>query len=187
MSCYLTSDFALGCIDSTGGIKGVWVYGDSSELSITHATGSISAISGTGTWYRIDQIDETSRFDSNVSVNKQTNSMVSTQTLELFLPKLDAETNEVVSLLSKNPKTRVIVETNNGPETDATGYDGGEGRYFLMGMKRGAVMTTANGTTGTSFEDGSGFTITFEARETGDVAPEILAGVDITTLNGIGA
>ena len=163
MSCNITSGFTLGCRDNTGGVKRAYIYGGDDTLDITFESGSISDISGSGTWYTFDQVRETSTFTDSFEASTENQTIVYTQTLELMFHKMEGDRQNFVQTVAKNPDLRIIVETQNGQ--DQGGVVAGNGRYFMMGQVNGASAISDEGGTGKAFGDANGITVTFEAKE----------------------
>jgi hypothetical protein len=61
MSCNLAQGITFGCRDNAGGVNKVWITDFDNITSITKNSGdTITAISGTGTFYSFDLIRTTS-------------------------------------------------------------------------------------------------------------------------------
>ena len=54
MACDITSGFTLGCRDNSGGIKNVYILSGSITTIDEASEGLISAISGSGTFYKFE-------------------------------------------------------------------------------------------------------------------------------------
>jgi len=176
MSCNITSGFTLGCRDNTGGIKSVYIYGGTDNLVVTSSASEITDISGSGTFYKFEQVRQTSNFNEVINSNVENGTIFYDQSLVLQFHKMSGSLQEQISTLVKNPDLRIIVETNNGQTVTA-----GNGRYFLMGEYNGASLTAGNGGTGTAFGDLNGYSLTFTSPEP-EAAKEIVTALSSLTV-----
>lgn len=164
MSCDITSGFTLGCRDSAGGIKNLYILGASGSVageisSVTDASeGLISDISGSGTFYKFELFRQTSDFSEAISATPENGTVFYEQTVNAVFFKLQSATRNQVKVLAQNPDLKIIVETNNGS-------DDGVGKYWLLGEGNGMQLLSGTGATGTSFGDLSGYSLTFTGQE----------------------
>ncbi len=66
MACDITSGFALGCRDNSGGIKAIYIL-SGSIAGITDTSDEISDISGSGIFYQFDLQRGTSDFTETIN------------------------------------------------------------------------------------------------------------------------
>ena len=177
MACDITSGFTLGCRDNVGGIKNIYILSGSIG-GVTASNGSISDISGSGTFYKFELTRNTGDFSETPTPSLENGTVFYTQTVNAAFHKLQASIRNQVKVLAQNPDLKIIVETNNGTDDNV-------GQFFYVGRYRGAVLTGGSGTTGTAFGDANQYSLTFEANEPSP-AEEIAASGDLTTaLTGI--
>ena len=150
MACLLTSGRNLGCKTSNGGLKAVYFadYGTLGDSTI--ASGEITAISGTPTFFQYD-IKGNSSLETTINSSRENGTTFYTQTLNLTLPILDKSTQEEIKILA-TARPHVAVEDYNG-------------NFFLVGLKNGAETTGGTIVSGAAMGDLSGFTLTLEGTE----------------------
>jgi len=175
-TCNITSGFTLGCRDNTGGVKAVYIYGGTDNLIVTSSASEITDIDGTGTFYKFEQVRQTSNFTEAINSSVENGTIFYDQSLVLQFHKMSGSLQEQIGTLVKNPDLRIIVETNNG-QTGAAG----DGKYFLMGEYNGAALSEGNGQTGTAFGDLNGYSLTFSSPEP-EPAKEIVTALSSLTV-----
>ena len=175
MSCEITSGFALGCRDNTGGIKNLYIL-SGSITSTTGTEGLITAITGSGTFYKFELFRQTSNYSETISSTPENGTVFYEQSVTAVFFKLQSATRNKVKVLAQNPDLKiVVVQTNNS--------SGNVGEYFLIGEDTGAQLLSSAGATGTAFGDLNGYTLTFTSQE-----PEPASEIDNfanTMLSGI--
>lgn len=165
MSCYISSGYTLDCRNaSTGGIKSVWILGNSGN-TITGWTenvdNQITSISGTGTWYKFELVKQSSSFTEAISVNTQAQSVVFQPNLVLNLPKLDAELRNIFQQLVSQNNIYAIVKDNND-------------RYWSVAFANGALVESGSIQTGTLYNDLNGMNALTIVGGEPDASQEIL-------------
>jgi len=177
-TCDITSGFTLGCRDNTGGIKNVYILSGSVDTVVgSGATGLITALSGSGTFYKFELTRQTGDYTETINGSTENGTVFFDQTVNMPLHKMQSATRNQVRLLSKNVAIKMIVETNNG-STD------GVGTFFYLGEENGLSLNAGSGATGTAFGDANQYTLTFNGQEP-DPASEI-SGSDLSAiLSGI--
>lgn len=159
MACDITSGFTLGCRDNSGGIKNIYILSGSISSIVDASEGLISAISGSGTFYKFQLTKNTGDLTETPSPSLENGTVFYDQSLNVAFHKLQSSIRNQVKVLAQNPDIKIIVETNNGSETPYTG------RYFLIGRYRGATMSAGAGATGTAFGDANQYALTFQGLE----------------------
>lgn len=159
MACDITSGFTLGCRDNSGGIKNIYILSGSISSIVDASEGLISAISGSGTFYKFQLTKNTGDLTETPSPSLENGTVFYDQSLNVAFHKLQSSIRNQVKVLAQNPDIKIIVETNNGSETPFTG------RYFLIGRYRGATMSAGAGATGTAFGDANQYALTFQGLE----------------------
>ena len=177
-TCDITSGFTLGCRDNTGGIRNVYILsGSVDSVTGSGATGLISVISGSGTFYKFELTRQTGDYTETINGSTENGTVFFEQTVNMPLHKMQSATRNQIRLLSKNVTLKMIVETNNGSSD-------GVGKYFYLGEENGLSLNAGQGQSGTAFGDANMYTLTFTGQEP-DPASEI-SGSDLTAvLSGI--
>lgn len=181
MACDISSGFELACRDNSGGIRNVYILSGSIG-SITEASeGLISAISGSGTYFKFELTKNTGDLTETPTPSLENGTVFYEQTLNISLHKLQASIRNNVKVLAQNPDLSIIVETNNGNETPYTG------RFFLLGRYRGVTLSGGTAATGTAFGDSNAYALTFQGLEpepmdeiqTSDGTLDFLQGINV--------
>jgi hypothetical protein len=159
MACDITSGFTLGCRDNSGGIKNVYILSGSISTITEASEGLISAISGSGTFYKFELTKNTGDITETPTPSLENGTVFYDQSLNVAFHKLQSSLRNQVKVLAQNPDLKIIVETNNGVETPYTG------RYFLVGRYRGATLSAGSATSGTAFGDANQYALTFQGLE----------------------
>lgn len=153
MSCALTTGFTLDCRNSNGGIEAVY-FTEIANKNTLAASGSVIdtfTLASTTQFFKYELRKKTSLFEQNIQVNNENGTVFYEQTLSIKLDKLETTKRNEILLLAQN-NLMVIIKDNNG-------------KYWLMGETRGALLNGGKGTTGTAYGDMSGFELTFMGEE----------------------
>ena len=159
MACLLTTGRKVPCKSAFGGIKTVYFadYGSLTAIAID-ATTKEATTTGSATWYEYD-VKGNSSLETTVTSSRENGTTFYTQSLNLTLTFLDAQTqNELQTLAVARPY--IVVEDYYG-------------NSFLCGYENGMECTGGTVVTGAAAGDLSGFTLTFEGME--EDAPFFLA------------
>lgn len=176
MSCEITSGFALGCRDNTGGIKNIYIL-SGSITSTAGTTGLITSITGSGIFYKYELFRQTSNLTETLTSTPENGTVFYEQSVTAVFFKLQSATRNQIKILAQNPDLKIVVQTNNSVS--------GVGEYFLIGEDTGAQLLSSAGATGTAFGDLNGYTLTFTsqepepASEIDGFADAILSGITI--------
>lgn len=149
MSCDLLNNYQIDCRTGVGGVKSVYILGSAgAEVTGTtvNATEEIDTISGTGVFYTIEQVKQTSSLTENGVFDEAAGVVYYTQDVILKFNKISAEARNMVKVLAQNPNLTIVVKDNTDVE------------YFITN----ATMTASIGATGASFGDSNSFTITLQ-------------------------
>ena len=177
MACDITSGFTLGCRDNAGGLRNLYILSGSIDTITGADAGLITAISGSGTFYKFELFRQTSDFSEAISSTPENGTVFYDQTLNATFFKMQSATRNQVRVLAKNPDLKLIVETNNGSVD-------GVGTFFYMGQENGAQLLSGQAQTGTAFGDLNGYSLTFSAQEP-EPASELSGSVLANVLTGI--
>lgn len=149
MACNLTGGIALGCRDNTGGLKTMWITDFSNILSITSNTGdTITAISGTGTFYEFQLIRTSSQHTETVNASLENGTVFYQGETVTFFAKLEQAKRNILKTLAQSQQLAVVIEDNNGD-------------FFLLGQTYGCFVTAGTSVTGLNLGDRAGYNITF--------------------------
>ena len=177
MACDITSGFALGCRDNTGGIKALYIL-SGSVTTITDTSNEISDIDGSGVFYQFDLQRNTSDFTETINGSTENGTVFYEATVNAVFAKLQTSTRNQIKVLAANPDLKIVVETNN----DASGS-----KFFYVGRVFGAQLNGGQGQSGTAIGDANGYTLTFTAQEpnpadviTGTTLADALTGITIS-------
>jgi hypothetical protein len=155
MACDITSGFALGCRDNSGGIKAIYIL-SGSVSSITDSANEISDIDGSGIFYQFDLQRGTSDFTETINGSTENQTVFYEATVNAAFAKLQTSTRNQVKILAQNPDLKIVVETNN---------DSASEKFIYVGRRNGAVLNAGQGQSGTALGDANGYTLTFTAQE----------------------
>lgn len=179
-TCDITSGFTLGCRDSSGGIKNLYILSGSVSTINNASEGLINGITGSGVFYKFELFRQTSDFTENITSTPENGTIFYEQSVNAIFFKLQSSTRNQMRVLAKNPNLKVIVETNNGSVD-------GVGKFFYLGQENGLQLTGGSGATGTAFGDLNGYTLNFVGQEpepasevSGSVLADVLDGITIS-------
>ena len=153
MSCNLAAGITLGCRDNAGGVNRVWITDYENVTGITQNSGStITAISGTGTFYSFELIRTTSEMTETINASLENGTVFYTQELTMFFAKLEQYKRNIIKTLAQSFRLAVVFEDNNGS-------------YFLLGQEYGMFVSAGSNVTGLSLGDRQGYNLTLQALE----------------------
>lgn len=146
-SCFISEGYSLDCRNaSTGGIKTIWILGDSGNTISAwaeNAEEAITSISGSGTFYKFELVKQSSSFSEAISVNTTSQSVVFEPTLTINLPKLDQGLRNIFQNLVAQNNIFAIVKDNND-------------RYFSFAFANGGLVTAGSIQSGLAYNDLNG-------------------------------
>ena len=171
MACEITSGFQLACRDNSGGIKNIYILSGSISGIDEASEGLISAISGSGVFYKFELTKNTGDLTETPTPSLENGTVYYDQLINVAFHKLQSSIRNQVKVLAQNPDLKIVVETNNGVESPYTG------RFFYIGRYRGATLSGGAATSGTAFGDMNAYSLTFQGLE-----PE--PADEISTANG---
>jgi len=165
-SCYISTGYTLDCrTSSTGGIKTMWILGGvGNEISGYTVTNSqVSAIGGTGTWFKFQLPKQAASLTENLGVNDTAQSVTFQPAVVISLPKLNQTLRNLFFDLVKQNELYIIIKDNNE-------------RYWAVAWSNGAMVTTASQQTGQAYNDLNGISVTMTGGE-----PNPAREIDVTT------
>jgi len=153
MACNLTAGIQLSCRDNVGGVKTAWITDYTNIASITQTTGdTITAISGSGTFYEFQLIRTSSQFTETVNASLENGTVFYTQELVTYFAKLAQDKRNILKTLAQSQRLAIVIEDNNGD-------------YFYLGQTYGSFISAGTSVTGKALGDQNGYNMTFQALE----------------------
>lgn len=156
MSCFITSGEALGCSDSIGGIKKVYIVGGGGSVTgytyeLDGAITGATSTSGT-TLYGFELKRNTSSLTQNVTKSYENGTVYFEQVLEVVLYKYDQEKRDKMKVLAQNDNLQIIAVDQNDVQ-------------YLLGQVNKSYLSGGAATSGLALGDRNGFSLTFTAQE----------------------
>lgn len=155
-NCATLSGLTLDCRDNVGGIETVYIT--SGSITAVGVSGEIDLtdISVNGTPLAVDFsnieeyqcVKQTGALNETGTFSDENGTVFYTAVASTVFNKTTGEKLNELHALATNSSLCVIVKDNNG-------------RYWLVGNERGAVVTNSTAGTGTAFGDRNGLTIEF--------------------------
>jgi hypothetical protein len=153
MACNLSAGIQLGCRDNTGGLKTLWITDYTNVTSITSSTGdTITAISGSGTFYEFQLIRTSSQLTETVNASLENGTVFYQGEIVTYFNKLGQDKRNILKTLAQSQRLAIVVEDNNG-------------QYFLCGQTYGSFISAGTSVTGKALGDQNGYNMTFQYLE----------------------
>ena len=172
MSCYISSSVTLGCSDSLGGIKKIYVIGGADNASLGtvsyDASGSVTGSTSTASFYGFELKRNTSSLTQTLNKSFENGSVFFQQDLLAVLYKYDAEKRDQLKILSQNDELYIIAIDQNDTQ-------------YLLGEVNGLYLSAGVAGTGVAVGDRNGFELTFTGQE--PVPARVIEG-DLGTVFG---
>jgi hypothetical protein len=155
-TCVTLSGLTLDCRDNVGGIKYAYVLPFSSSIGISAPNGTAATFTVDGvtisnvsaSFKKFETPRQTGFITETGTYSEENGTAFYTQVASLTFNKLTSASQVEVQKLGEASKLAVVVKDNND-------------RLWLIGNNNGAVLSAANGGTGTAFGDRNGVTIEF--------------------------
>ena len=170
MACDLSAGRAQPCKDAIGGIQEVLLCVHSDVVYGAVASGAISDITSTTTFYRYAINRNSGVLAQNVESSIENGTIYFNQELTLTMAKLTAAENAELHNVLKN-RLSVIARDNNN-------------NWHILGLDCGVEVSAGNFGTGQAKGDLNGYTITFNGEEKSP-APFGVDLSDSTTVSGL--
>ena len=153
MACNLSAGIQLGCRDNTGGLKTLWITDYTNVTSITSSTGdTITAISGSGTYYEFALIRTSSNLTETVNASLENGTVFYQGEVVTYFNKLSQDKRNILKTLAQSQQLAIVAEDNNG-------------QYFLLGQTYGCFISAGTSVTGKALGDQNGYNMTFQYLE----------------------
>lgn len=157
MACNLTSGWTIDCKDSQGGIVKVFIA-NGPAVSFTETAGVITAISDAGgtlgpaDFFEFEVPKQTSSLTETVNASTENGTVFYQQDLILVFNKMEAAKRNQILLMAQNEDLVVVAKDGNG-------------KYWSIGITRGASLTAGSLTSGTAYGDRNGGELTLTGLE----------------------
>jgi len=158
MSCSITSGITLGCKDSQGGIEYLYIADlPSYDTITTDVDGLVESLDASGTpatitWYKYEVPKQSSSFTETINADNTAQTVFYQQDALMVFTKMEAAKRDQIKLLAQNPKLLVVVKDGNG-------------KFWSVGITRGAELSAGTVSTGTAYGDRNGGEITLTGLE----------------------
>jgi hypothetical protein len=153
MACNLSAGIQLGCRDNTGGLKTLWITDYTNVTSITSSTGdTITAISGSGTFYEFQLIRTSSQLTETVNASLENGTVFYQGEVVTYFNKLSQDKRNILKTLAQSQQLAIVAEDNNG-------------QYFYLGQTYGCFISAGTSVTGKALGDQNGYNMTFQYLE----------------------
>lgn len=158
MACSnLTAGFTLDCNDSQGGLEAIFIANGPTE-SITETAGLITAITVGGSalapadFFKFEVPRQTSSLTETVTPTQENGTVTYEQAVTMIFNKMEADKRNQLLLMAEATSMIVVAKDNNG-------------KYWSIGVERGAYLTTSANTSGTAYGDRNGYEMTISGME----------------------
>ena len=162
MACSnLTAGFLNLCNDSTGGIQKIFI-GNGPVESITETAGVITAITVGGSamvpgdFFIFETPRQTSSITETTTVSQENGTLFFDQQLTMLFNKMEATKRNELLLMAQATNMVVVALDGNG-------------KYWSIGVEKGAFMVSGSSTTGTAYGDQNGYNIVIGGLESSPV------------------
>jgi len=158
MSCSAISAGVLnGCSSNQGGLEAIFIANGPVE-SITEVAGVVSAITVGGSalvpadFFKFEVPRTTSSISESATGDIAQGTVTYAQTAIIILNQMQASTRDQLALMFQATSMVVVAKDNNG-------------KFFSIGLERGAYGVTATSTSGVAYQDRNGYEISIEGIE----------------------
>jgi len=154
MSCNISNGISLDCRDSQGGVLYAYIANGPVD-SFTETDGLISAITVGGvapTFFKFEFPKQTASFTETVNASTENGTVFYTQELSMVFNKMEAAKRNQLQLLAQNQELLVVVKDGNG-------------KFWSVGIERGAVLSAGTNTTGVEYGSRNGMELTLQGLE----------------------
>jgi len=157
MACNLTAGWTIDCKDSQGGIVKIFIANGPVD-AFTETAGVLSSVSVSGSpldptdFYTFEVPKQTSSLTETVNASTENGTVFYQQDLVLVFNKMEAAKRNQILLMAQNEKMFVVALDGNG-------------KYWSVGLERGASLTAGSLTSGTAYGDRNGGELTLTGLE----------------------
>ena len=152
MSCILANGIALGCKDSLGGIKEVYIGSTNATTVFTYdADDVITGATAAPNFFTFEQRNEQGEFVQTGQHSVENGTNFWEQSVSLIFTKNDAEDRNTLMLLAQSTLMIIVLDQN--------------GKYWVVGETNGADLTASTQSAGKAYGDLNGTTVSFMGKE----------------------
>ena len=158
MSCSnLTAGFTLDCNDSNGGMESIFIANGPVQ-SITETAGLITAITVGGAalvpadFFEFKTPRQTSSLTETQTPSQENGTVTYDQALTMVFNKMEATKRNQLLLMAEATSLVVVAKDANG-------------KYWSIGIERGAFMTSGSATSGVAYGDRNGYEVVVSGME----------------------
>ena len=158
MACSnLTAGFTLDCNDAQGGIEKLFIANGPVD-SITEAAGIITAITVSGAalvpadWFVFETPRQTSSLTETITPSQENGTVTYAQDLTMIFNRMSATKRNQILLMAEATNMVVVAKDNDG-------------KYWSVGVERGAYMTSGSAVSGVAYADRNGYEIIVSGNE----------------------
>tara|TARA_B110000285_G_scaffold96546_1_gene110198 strand:+ start:1216 stop:1728 length:513 start_codon:yes stop_codon:yes gene_type:complete len=152
MSCILANGIALGCKDSLGGIKEVYIGSTNATTVFTYdADDVITGATAAPNFFTFEQRNEQGEFVQTGQHSVENGTNFWEQSVSLIFTKNDAEDRNTLMLLAQSTLMIIVLDQN--------------GKYWVVGESNGADLTASTQSAGKAYGDLNGTTVSFMGKE----------------------
>ena len=158
MACSnLTAGFTLDCNDAQGGIEKIFIANGAVD-SITEAAGIITAITVGGSalvpadWYVFETPRQTSSLTESITPSQENGTVTYAQDLTMIFNRMSATKRNQILLMAEATNMVCVAKDNDG-------------KYWSVGVERGAYMTSGSAVSGVAYADRNGYEIVVSGME----------------------
>ena len=156
MSCFISSGEVLGCSDSIGGIKKVYIVGGGGQVTgyTYDADGAITGATSTSgtTLYGFELKRGVSSLTQTLNKSYENGTVFFQQDLVISLYKYDTEKRNKLKVLSQNDTLQIVAIDQNDVQ-------------YLLGQVNYSYLSAGDAVSGLALGDKNGFNLTFSAQE----------------------
>jgi hypothetical protein len=158
MACTLTSSIALGCKDSVGGIKKMYITELENKATLTKTAGVVTAFTlATGKRFWVYDFEkETAETTETITTSVENGTTFYAQEAKMRINKRDTTKRNEIKLLALNRCMVIALDRN--------------GIYWLMGEENGMDLMPSTSTLGKAMGDFNGFDLVLAGKETDSMA-----------------
>lgn len=154
MPCAITGGYSIECRESVGGIQTLWVLEKSKLTSYTESSGTLSAITTSNDFWKIEVPRGTAFASNTITASQENGTFFYTHEINFPVNSRSASVRNLVNVLAKNKCVFVTLE--------------GDGVYRMYGASFGLFLDSAEAGSGTALADRNGYMLKFSSQETSD-------------------
>ena len=157
MACNITSGWSIDCKDSQGGIVKIYIANGPVE-AFAETAGVLTSVTVAGSpltpadFFEFSVPKQTSSLTETVNASTENGTVFYQQDLILVFNKMEASKRNQILLMAQNENMFVVAKDGNG-------------KYWSIGLTRGASLTAGSLASGTAYGDRNGGELTLTGLE----------------------